>query len=213
MLIETKTLAEAWEKSIKEMITRYKQGEKLIPTERGDLALEANNILLKIEKPIANKRISAMYPYQKFSEDYSLHLFDQGYHKQVYSRITDITIDNKKNLNQADEIVIKLKKEWFSRRAVISLWSPFEDIHSEHPPCICLLQFLIRNNRLCLTSTYRSNDAWLCAPADMVAITNMQKNIAEKLDLQVGYYSHFAVSYHIYSSDLPLALNLFDKLT
>ena len=42
MLIETKTLAEAWEKSIKEIITRYKQSEELVPTERGDLALEAN---------------------------------------------------------------------------------------------------------------------------------------------------------------------------
>lgn len=213
MLIKSITLAEAWERSIKEMVIRYKEGERLVPTERGDLSLEANNILLKIDKPLADKRISAMYPYQKFSEDYSLHLFDQGYHKQVYSRITDIAIDNNKKLNQTNEIIKKLKMEWFSRRAVISVWNPFEDIHSEHPPCICLLQFLVRDKRLCLTCTYRSNDAWLCAPADMIAITNMQKDIAEKLDLQIGCYSHFAVSYHIYSSDLPLALDLFEKLT
>lgn len=211
MLIKSTTLSEAWEKSIEYLLRMKQNGEELIPTERGDLALEATNVLLKIEKPMAGNRISPKYPHERYSEDYSMHLFDQGYNQQVYSRITNIIIGNTDAINQSEELVSKLKNEWFSRRAVISLWNPFEDIHSAHPPCICLLQFIIRNKQLCLTSTYRSNDAWLCAPSDMIAITNLQKNIADKLGFSVGYYAHFAVSYHIYASDLPMALSIFNK--
>jgi thymidylate synthase (methanogen type) len=211
MLIEEITISEAWEKSIIEMLKKFKKGKELVPTERGDMALEFENILLKIKKPLADDRISTRYPYQDFSRDYSLHLFDQGYHQQVYSRITETSYDKKNYINQIDEIVKKLKNEYFSRRGVVSLWNPFEDIHSDHPPCICLLQFYIRRETLCLTSTYRSNDAWLCAPADMVAITNMQINVAEKVEKPVGIYSHFAVSYHIYSSDLPMAMKIFNE--
>ncbi len=212
MFIVATTIAEAWEKSIKEMLLKLEEGQALVPTERGDMALEAENVHLKILKPLADERLSIHYPYRDFSNDYSLHLFDQGYHQQVYSRITETTYDNINFTNQIDEVVKKLKKENFSRRGVISLWDPFEDTHSDHPPCICLLQFYIRHDELFLTSTYRSNDAWLCAPADIIAITNMQKKVATDLNKPVGEYNHFAISYHIYSSDIAMAKKIFSEV-
>lgn len=215
MMIETTTLAEAWEQSIIFLLSSYKSKEKpleLIPTERGAKSIEVENIMMRIEKPLAEDRISKLYPNNDYLEKYSKQLLDQKYHNQVYSRITQLETKLGKIVDQQSEVVAKLKNSWYSRRSVISVWDPSEDIYSDHPPCICLLQFYIRNKKLCVSSFYRSNDAWLCAPADMIAITDMQKGVAAKLSMPVGSYNHVAVSYHIYDYDIPAALSTFKDL-
>jgi thymidylate synthase (methanogen type) len=214
MVFETTTLAEAWEQSMVYALSSYKKAYpplQLIPTERGANAIEVENVLLKISKPLADDRISQLYPNNEYLVKYSKQLLDQSYHNQVYSRMTILRDASGKIIDQQADITIKLRESWYSRRAVISIWNPPEDIHSEHPPCICLLQFYVRSNKLCLTSFYRSNDAWLCAPADMIAITDVQKKVADGLSIPIGTYSHFAVSYHIYDYDIQAALNIFKE--
>lgn len=215
MVFETTTLAEAWEQSMIYALSSFKGTDpllRLIPTERGAKAIELENVVLKIDKPLADDRISKLYPKNDYLAKYSKQLLDQSYHDQVYSRMTILRDASGKTIDQQSDIIFKLKESWYSRRAVISIWNPSEDIQSEHPPCICLLQFYVRNNKLCLTSFYRSNDAWLCAPSDMIAITDVQKNVADELSIPIGTYSHFAVSYHIYDYDIQAALSIFEGL-
>jgi thymidylate synthase (methanogen type) len=207
--ISASTIAKAWEKSIVLLLSHYKDSECLVPTERGAGAIEIDNVVLKIANPMAEKRISNLCPHQEYAETYSKQLFDQSYHFQVYSRITQLRVGTRKKINQHESIVSKLRDAWYSRRGIITIWTPSEDLNSEHPPCVCLLQYYIRGNKLCLTSFYRSNDAWLCAPGDMIAITNMQKEVAEMLEISPGPYTHFAVSYHIYDYDIPAAYEAF----
>lgn len=204
MLIESLTIADAWERSIIALLSRYSHNSSdLLPTERGSNSIEIQNLQLQIESPMQEKRLSNLSQCTEYVEQYSRQLLDQSYLNQVYSRITQLSANNSEILNQQEEIVLKLHDEWYTRRAVISTWMPLQDIGSEHPPCICLLQYYIREESLCLTSFLRSNDAWLCAPVDMIALTNMQRTVADALSIKVGTYCHFAVSYHIY--DPPIS--------
>lgn len=208
MFICGETIAKVWEKSINEIINHYSYCKNFVPTERGIHAIELLNVVLEIKKPLSKKRVSDYYSNKDYIKKYSKYLLNQNHQNQVYSRISKLANKDLK-INQKIEIVEKLKKVWYSRRCVISIWLPLEDLHSNHPPCICLLQFFLRQNNLFLTSFFRSNDAWLHAPVDILALTNLQKEIADNLSVGVGTYTHFAVSYHIYDFDLPAVLKTF----
>jgi thymidylate synthase len=68
-------------------------------------------------------------------------------------------------------------------------------------PCTTTLQFLPRSGRLNLITTMRSNDAYRGFPADVFAFTFIQELFARTLNLEVGTYSHFVGSLHLYDSD------------
>ena len=70
-------------------------------------------------------------------------------------------------------------------------------------PCTLSLQFLLRDGRLNLTTTMRSNDVWTGVPYDMFSFCSMQVMMAMTLGVGVGTYTHQAGSLHIYERNLP----------
>ncbi|MEM1533029.1 MAG: hypothetical protein QW164_03025, partial [Desulfurococcaceae archaeon] len=48
---------------------------------------------------------------------------------------------------------------------------------------------------------HNSNDAFKAAYMNMYAFTELQKLIAQKIGVDVGYYMHIADSYHVYERD------------
>lgn len=65
-------------------------------------------------------------------------------------------------------------------------------------PCTLSLQFLPRRGKLHLVATMRSNDVYLGFPGDVFAFTFIQELLARSLNLEVGSYSHFVGSLHLY---------------
>ena len=65
-------------------------------------------------------------------------------------------------VHQINNVLALLKRKPSSRRAVIQFFDA-ADIAKDHIeiPCTCTLQFLIRNRRLHLFASMRSNDAFL----------------------------------------------------
>ena len=59
---------------------------------------------------------------------------------------------------------------------------------------------------------FRSNDTMKAAFMNMFAFTELQKHIAEKLNVGVGYYLHIADSYHIYESDWKWAEKFVEQI-
>jgi len=194
-MIQRKYISDAWEESIRYLL---KNG-KWVPTQRGFEALEVNNLHIEITHPLSEPRISNIY---EFGEDvithYSLSYTKEYCAESIKDRFFSYGINN---VNQVDEVIRILKNNWYSRRAVISTLIPDYDFTSLHPPCVIAIQFLCRDNKLYLTSTIRSNDAWLAALPDMIALTNIQKLVADALDLDIGSYHQLSVSYHIYEVD------------
>ena len=201
MEIYKKTIAEAWEASIYEVVKCYLEKGELILTERDTTSIEIENMMIHIAEPMSEPRHSSIHPNPSYLEAYSKNILDFKYQKDVYSRIVK-TGFGETNINQLDKAINLLKSNWYTTKAIITVFDPYIDTDSEHPPCTCLLQFLIRNKHLNLTSYFRSNDAWLCAHGDMLAMTNLQKKVADELEIEIGSYTHIAGCYHIYEYDI-----------
>lgn len=129
--------------------------------------------------------------YAEFSDDnktihggYGPRLFGEGKHDQIH------------------RIIELLQRKQDSRQAVVQIFDS-SDILVDHKdvPCTCTLQFMVRNRRLNLIASMRSNDAYLGLPHDFFAFTMLQELIARSLDLELGYYKHFVGSLHLYKTD------------
>lgn len=96
-----------------------------------------------------------------------------------------------------------LKKDKYSRRAVLNINTPNKNVYETHDePCTIALQFLIRDNKLNLTTIMRSNDLWFGTPYDVLFFTSLQRLIANDLGIEMGSYYHFATSMHIYERNV-----------
>ena len=101
--------------------------------------------------------------------------------------------------NQLESVVALLKRRPSSRQAVVQLFNA-EDIVEEHKdvPCTCTLQFLVRNTRLELIATMRSNDVYVGLPHDVFCFTMIQEFLARRLGVELGVYTHIVGSLHLY---------------
>lgn len=96
-----------------------------------------------------------------------------------------------------------LTKDKHSRRAVLNINTPNKNVYETNDePCTIALQFLIRDNRLNLTTIMRSNDLWFGTPYDVLFFTSLQRLVANDLKIEMGSYYHFATSMHIYERNL-----------
>ena len=108
-------------------------------------------------------------------------------------------IKSKHGFDQVKTIIELLKKDPESRRAVININTPNPNvITTKDEPCTIALQFMIRNGKLNCTAMMRSNDIWFGFPYDVAFFTELQKYIADELDVEYGTYTHFVTSLHLY---------------
>jgi len=104
--------------------------------------------------------------------------------------------------NQIKNITELLANKPASRRAVIQLFDG-KDINQTHLeiPCTCTMQFFVRQKKLHLQVSMRSNDAYKGLPHDVFAFTMLQEIIARELNIELGEYYHSVGSLHLYSGD------------
>lgn len=89
-----------------------------------------------------------------------------------------------------------------TRRAVIQIFDRSDLYNSNGDvPCTTTIQLLPRRGEMHLSVTMRSNDAYRGFPSDVFAFTFIQELIARTLGLNVGTYSHFVGSLHLYDGD------------
>lgn len=101
-----------------------------------------------------------------------------------------------------------------SRQAVLTIFDGHRDLNiaSKDVPCTLTLQFFIRNDRLILRTSMRSNDGWRGLPYDMVQFITLQAAVAAHFDLRMGQYQHTVGSMHLYESDIEPAADLLDVI-
>jgi len=104
---------------------------------------------------------------------------------------------------QIDYVCAKLKTNHNTRHAAISIYDAKEfDKYKKDTPCTYAVQFTILNNRLNMAVLMRSNDLWYGFCNDQYQFSNLQKLIADKLDIKVGEYYHYAHNLHLYNNKL-----------
>lgn len=106
--------------------------------------------------------------------------------------------------DQLGYVVQKLLDDPDTRQAVLTIWrdrpAPTRDV-----PCTVAMQFLLRDGRLVMVTTMRSNDVWLGLPYDLFNFTQMQKLVAHYVGADAGEYIHNVGSFHLYERNVKRA--------
>lgn len=209
--IEEDLLPKAWELSVKET---WEKGV-LIDSEWNKKCKEVTAII-RINKPLAEPRIhlagimdfKSLFTYVdeilKGINDWRI---GKDWHYTYHERLMSYKI-NGKTIDQINYIIEKLKQAPFSRRAIAITWQPDKDEFAESPPCLQLVQCRVIDDKLYMWIVFRSNDAFKAAYYNIFALTTLQKIIADKLGVEVGPYTHIALSYHIYETDFKYVQRL-----
>jgi thymidylate synthase len=104
-------------------------------------------------------------------------------------------------------VIETLQKDPDSRQAILSLWErnprPSKDV-----PCTSLFQFMIRDGKLNLYVTMRSNDIIFGSHYDVPSFALIQLVVASCLGIPAGTLFHTANSLHLYEQHFELANNL-----
>ena len=103
--------------------------------------------------------------------------------------------------NQLDNVVAMLKQNPKTRQAAISIYDAKEIKNYEHDtPCTYAVQFTILDNKLNMCVTMRSNDLWYGFCNDQYCFSRLQLLVANKLEIKLGTYFHFAHNLHLYNN-------------
>jgi thymidylate synthase len=112
-------------------------------------------------------------------------------------------------LDQLDNVRQLLTRDPDSRQAVIQLFDPERDTRGHRDvPCTLGYRFFIRDGRLHMHTTMRSQDLWLGFPYDVFAATVLQELLAGWLDVELGEYHHFVDSLHLYEQHTNTAATI-----
>ena len=105
--------------------------------------------------------------------------------------------------DQLDQVIQKLKDKPDTRHAVVSIYDGKEiDRYRYDTPCTYAVQFTLINNKLCMSVYMRSNDLWYGFCNDQYCFAQLQMMIAERLEIPVGVYYHFAHNMHLYNNKI-----------
>jgi thymidylate synthase len=113
-------------------------------------------------------------------------------------------IPHYERVDQIAETITLLTAEADTRRAVMAIWDPVADCNMESKdiPCNDLIMFKIRDERLDMTVSCRSNDAvWGAFGANAVQFSMLQEFIAAACGVQVGVYVQISDSMHVYTDN------------
>ena len=109
------------------------------------------------------------------------------------------TPDGRK-LDQLSDIINQIKNNPNSRRMIVSAWNPADVGSMALPPCHCLFQFYVAENKLSCQLYQRSADIFLGVPFNIASYSLLTLMIAQVCDLKPGDFIHTFGDAHIYSN-------------
>ncbi|PEY73228.1 thymidylate synthase [Bacillus thuringiensis] len=120
--------------------------------------------------------------------------------------------DKLTNFVQWNRVYEMLKEDPDTRQAVMHIHMPHDMItESRDIPCTCYIQFFIRDEKLECIVNMRSNDIIWGTSYDVFSFTMMQEIMAKQLGIEVGPYTHFAGSMHVYEHHLEMAKQIAEE--
>jgi len=106
-----------------------------------------------------------------------------------------------KREDQLESIVYQLKNNPNTRQAAISIYDAKEcKDYINDTPCTYAVQFTIVDGKLNMCVTMRSNDLWYGFCNDQYCFSRLQLMIADRLEIRLGTYFHFAHNLHLYNN-------------
>jgi thymidylate synthase len=110
-----------------------------------------------------------------------------------------------REIDQLKDIVEMIKKSPDSRRIIVSAWNPSdidEMAKAGLPPCHCLFQFYVANNKLSCQLYQRSCDVFLGVPFNIASYALLTMMIAQVCGLEPGEFVWTGGDTHLYLNHL-----------
>ena len=136
----------------------------------------------------------------------------EQYRQEMLDGILDFEVErgkwaytyHQRMAEQIPFVIEELRRNPYSRRAVIDIRDWRKDTAGGDPACLQHIQYFIRDGLLDCCVLFRSNDACKAAFMNAFALIMLQKRIADELGVEVGSYTHRANSFHVYERDIPM---------
>jgi thymidylate synthase len=173
--------------------------------------LSGSDRIADLVHPATKKSFAKLW--EQFSDDgvrvnsaYGQYLFNQRFDMTVVARHEGDTGYYATDINQWMWAVDKLRKDPDSRQVVLNVNQVKHKIipTKDFPCCICL-QFTIRDNALCATAVFRSQDVNTGLRNDVFTMHGLQMAMAKELGYPCGRFTNIALNLHIYERDVKNA--------
>jgi thymidylate synthase len=107
-----------------------------------------------------------------------------------------------REVDQVQQAIDLIKYNPHSRRIIVSAWNVADLSKMALPPCHCLFQFYVANDRLDCQLYQRSADIALGVPFNIASYALLMMIIAQECDLKPGVFIHTIGDAHIYLNHL-----------
>jgi len=159
------------------------------------------SMTMQVQEPLAEPMISKLFiGGPRELEQYRMEMLDGILDFEVERGNWAYTYHGRM-AEQIPMVIEDLKRNPYSRRAVLQIRDWREDMPSDDPACLQHIQYFIRNGKLDCCVLFRSNDACKATFMNAFALILLQKRIADALGVEVGTYTHRANSFHCYEKD------------
>lgn len=101
-------------------------------------------------------------------------------------------------IDQLKNVIDTIKKNPADRRMLMCAWNPSDLNKMALPPCHCLAQFHVANNRLSCLLYQRSADMGLGVPFNIASYALLTHMIAHITGLEAGQFVHTTGDTHVY---------------
>lgn len=195
-IVHAATLPEAYHQALAVL---HDYGEKR-PCPAYNTEEKSISITIDIARPLMEPKISKLIPCGPAELQQYLMEMEDGIMDFEYTVGNWVYTYHARMIEQLICVVEMLKKDINSRRAVIMIREAL-DICKEDPPCLTIIQYIVNDGCLDCYVTFRSNDAVKAFFMNAYALIDIQRIIAEILNVKVGRYIHTANSFHAYARD------------
>lgn len=191
------SIGECWLKSIKSVI----EFGEIFNDEDVEIK-EIQGLRVKIMKPEIQDEIIEKFGDKNVIE-HTLNKFQKGVIMSNRPFTYGELIYNKNNVDQFEFIVNRLKNKKESKSATISLLD--ENMVGANLPCLNIIDAKIRDEKLILQFFFRSQNILGRQYANLLALAIIQKELAERLSVGIGFMGGYVASAHIYKYDYKYA--------
>ena len=112
---------------------------------------------------------------------------------------------NGESIDQLKQVIRQIKNNPNSRRHIVTAWNPADVKDMALPPCHCLFQFHVANDKLSCQLYQRSADVFLGVPFNIASYALLTHMIAHICDLAVGDFVHTLGDAHLYQNHITQA--------
>ncbi|MCF6288700.1 MAG: thymidylate synthase [Proteobacteria bacterium] len=112
---------------------------------------------------------------------------------------------NGETVDQIKTVIQQIKHTPDSRRMIVSAWNVADIENMALPPCHCLFQFYVADNKLSCQLYQRSADVFLGVPFNIASYALLTMMMAQVCSLEVGDFIHTFGDVHLYSNHIEQA--------